>query len=185
MKTENLKKRRIFIGKHSISLLTVLFLIAMISVTAVSATAYVVITWTTNATIVANPKVCFIKWSDGSKANTFSYSVNTFPNVVTVDTNITYGLWNWDSQAHNVYFRLVSENTNTTDISYVYYKVYNGGTLYSKNETDLDSPDTNWSSVVSASASTKYTIEMQIKSPSGAGVGHTPTFNFEVKVENP
>lgn len=185
MEKISLRKRRIHIGKRSIPLLTLLALALTISVASVSAAAYVVLNWTTTATVVANPKVCFIKWQDGSKANTFSYSVNVFPNVVTIDENITYGLQNWDGSAHDVYFRLASENTNTTDISWMYYKVYNGGTLFSKNETDFNAPDTVWSTVYSATATTEYSIWMEIKCASGAGIGHTPSFTFEVKVENP
>jgi len=185
MEKTSLRKRKVHIGKRSISLLTLLFLMITITVTSVSATAYVVLTWTTTATVTANPKVCFYKWSDQTKANTFTYSVNVFPNVITIDENITYALYNWDSSAHNVYFRLASENTNTTDISWMYYKVYNGGTLFSKNETNFNSPDTGWSTSYSATASTKYMIWISIKCASGAGVGHTPSMTFEVKVENP
>jgi len=185
MEKISLRKRKIYIGKRAIPLLTLLALMLTISVTSVSAVAYVVLNWTTTATVVANPKVCFIKWQDGSKANTFSYSVNVFPNVVTIDENITYGLQNWDGSAHDVYFRLASENTNTTDIGWLYYKVYNGGTLFSKNETNFNAPDTAFSITYSALANTKYTIWISIGCASGATVGHTPSFTFEVKVENP
>ena len=185
MEKTNLRKRKIYVGKRAIPLLTLLAVVLSMTVVSVSAVAYVVLNWTTTATVVANPLVCFYKWSDQTKANTFSYGVNVFPNVITIDENITYGLYNWDSSAHNVYFRLASENTNTTDISWLYYKIYNGGTLFSKNETNFDSPDTNWSTSYSAVASTKYMIWISIKCASGAGVGHTPSMTFEVKVENP
>jgi hypothetical protein len=185
MEKIGLRKRRIHIGKRSIPLLTLLALALTISVASVSAAAYVSLTWTTTATVVANPKVCFYKWSDQTKVNTFSYIVNIFPNVITIDENITYALYNWDTSDHNVYFRLASENTNTTDISWMYYKVYNGGTLFSKNETNFNTPDTVWSTFYSAVASTKYMIWISIKCASGAGIGHTPSFTFEVKVENP
>lgn len=139
------------------------------------------------ATVVANPQVCFVDWSDGiTKANTFSYSVNIFPAILTVDENITHGVWNWDNEAHDVYFKLASENTNSTDVAWIYYKVWDGTTTrHSKNETDLGSPDTDWSSVVSLEANTKWTIWIEIKAGDSADVGHTPQFTFEMKVENP
>lgn len=181
-----LKDKKFRLGKHVISLMLAMILIVMIGTSVVVATAYVVLQWTNTATVVANPKVCFIKWADGSKVNTFPYTVNIFPSIKTVDENITYGLWNWDTSAHNVYFRLASENTNSTDVAWCYYKVYNGGgTLFSKNESSFDSPDTNWSTAYSAALSTKYTIWMEIKAGASAGVGHTPTMTFEMKVENP
>jgi len=187
----NLKERKIHIGKkRTISLLSALILVCMLSVTTVLATAYVVLQWTTTATVVANPAVCFYKWSDQTKANTFNYAVNIFPNVKTIDENITYAVYNWEASSRDVYFRLASENTNATDVTFLYYQVftgnYVGGTvLYSHNETDFGSPDTAWSSVCSAGATTKYKIGIEITAGASAGIGHTPTFTFEIKVENP
>lgn len=170
--------------KVSRKLLFALLLIPLL-VGLAGATAYVILEWQVNMTVTANPKVAFIKWQDSTKHNNFSYSVNIFPNIKTVDPNATFGVWNWDSSAHDIYFRLASENTNSTDVAWFYYKVYDGGTLFSKNETNFDSPDTAWSSSVSATATTKYTIEVQVKCGSGAGAGHTPQLTLEMRVDNP
>jgi Zn-dependent metalloprotease len=150
-----------------------------------SAVAYVTLQWTTAATVEGNPKACFIKWADGTKANTFTYNVNIFPNVKTVDENITYGIWNNDTSTRTVYFRLASENTNSTDVTSLNYTVYNGGQLYTYLENDFDNPSLDWSSGVQLAANTKYTIWMEIQCANTAGIGHTPQFTFEMKVENP
>ena len=160
-------------------------LISTLLIGTAAAVAYVTLQWTTSATVAANPKVSFVKWVDGTKANTFTYDVNIFPNVKTIDENITYGIWNDDAEAHTVYFRLASENTNTTDITSLNYTVYESGQMYTKLESNFDDPSLAWSTGVSLTASTKYTIWLEIECASGAGVGNNPQFTFEMKVENP
>jgi hypothetical protein len=169
------------------SLKLIVLLISSLLIATVSAVAYVTLQWTTTATVTANPQVCFIKWADGTKANTFTYSVNIFPSVKTVDDNITHGVWNWNAtESRTIYFRLASTNTNETDVDSYNCTVYDGGgQLYTKLETNLDSPSLAWSSGVSATADTKYTIWIEIECKSTAVVGHTPSFTFEMKVENP
>jgi hypothetical protein len=167
------------------SLKLIILLISSLLIATASAVAYVTLQWTTTATVATNPKACFIKWDDGTKANTFTYGVNIFPNVKTVDENITYGIWNDDGSPRTVYFRLASEDTNSSDITSLNFTVYNGGQLYTKLESNFDDPSLAWSSGVSLAANTKYTIWIEIQCPSGAGVGHTPEFTFEMKVENP
>lgn len=170
------------------SLKLIVLLITSLLIATASAVAYVTLQWTTTATVAANPAVCFVKWEDNTKANTFTYPVNIFPNVKTVDENITYGVWNWNTtSSRTIYLRLASENTNSTDVSSLNYTVYHPteGQKYTKLETDFDNPDLSWSSSISLSANTKYTIWIEIQCASGAGVGHTPAFTFEMKVENP
>jgi hypothetical protein len=170
--------------KKSLKLITLL--ISSLLIATVSAVAYVTLTWTTTATVAANPSVCFVDWSTGTtKANTFTYSVYIFPNIKTVDENITYGIWNTNGSQRTVYFRLASENTNTTDITSLNFTVYNGGQLYTKLESNFDAPSLAWSTGVTLAANTKYTIWMEIQCASGAGVGHSSVFTFEMKVENP
>ena len=178
------KPKKKYFGKLTATALALI--LASILTCTVLAIAYVNLTWTTTATVAANPKVCFIKWSDSSKANTFSYTVNIFPSVITADDNITYGVWDWDTAGHNTYFKLLSYNTNATDISWAYYKIYNGtGILYQKNETNWASPSTAFSTANFASANAKYTIQIQIKAGASAVAGHTPTFVWNMKVDNP
>jgi hypothetical protein len=167
------------------SLRLIVLLMSSLLIGSASALAYVTLQWTTTATVAANPKASFIKWADGTKANTFAYTVNIFPNVKTVDENITYGIWNDDGSTRTVYFRLASENTNSTDVTSLNYTVYNGGQLYTKLESNFDSPSLAWSTGVTLGANTKYTVWIEIQCASGAGVGHTPQFTFEMKVENP
>jgi len=185
-----IRDRRIGIGKkRTVSLLTVLLAVLCISIVSVSAAAYVVLQWTTNATVVANPQVCFFLQGTSTKENTFSYSVNIFPNIKTIDENITYGLWNWHaSETRNVYFRMASSNTNSSDVTSITYKVYltvPSSSLYSKTYT-APFTDTDWDvSATTVAANTKYAIYIEIQAASGATVGHTPSWTFEVKVENP
>jgi hypothetical protein len=170
------------------SLKLIALLITSLLIATVSATAYVTLQWTITATVAANPYVCFFAWSaPTTKLNTFDYAVNIFPSVKTVDENITHGVWNWNAtEPRTIYFRLASTNTNETDVDSYNFTAYNGGgQLYTKLEIDLDSPSLAWSSGVSATANTKYTIWIEIQCKSTAVVGHTPSFTFEMKVENP
>jgi hypothetical protein len=169
--------------RKSLKLITLL--ISSLLIATASAVAYVTLNWTTAATVAANPKACFIRWADGTKANIFTYSVNIFPNVKTVDENITYGIWNDDPSTRTVYFRLASENTNITDLTSLNFTVHNGGQLYTKLESNFDNPSLAWSTGVTLAANTKYTIWIEIQCPNGAGVGHAPQFTFEMKEENP
>jgi hypothetical protein len=181
VKNTNLKNRKIRIGRYTISALLLLLIIGS---GVVFATAYVILQWTITATVVANPTVCFIRWSDGSKNNTFSYAVNIFPSIKTVDENITYGVWNWDPLlSHACHMRLASTNTNSTDVASINATIYiTGTTIFTHKWTVLT--DAAWSDFTPL-ANTKYTVWIEIECALGAGVGHTPTFSFEMKVENP
>lgn len=163
-----------------------MLLLALAIVGTVAAAPYVVLQWQANFTVADNPKVSFFVWSTSAKENTMTYTANIFPNVKTVEENHTRGIWNWDTADHTIYFRLASENTNSTDIAWLYYKVYNAtATLYSKNETDFNSPSTSWSSAVTIPDGAKYAIWIECKAGASAGTGHTPSVTFELKVENP
>jgi hypothetical protein len=176
----NLKNRKIRIGRYTIS---ALLLLLIIGVGTVSAVAYVILQWTMTATVQANPKVCFIQWSDGLKQNTFSYLVNIFPSIKTVDENVTYGVWNNDTSSHACHMRLASTNTNSTDVTSVNATIYITGTTIFTHKWTVPT-DAVWYDFTPL-ANTKYTVWIEIECASGAGVGHTPTFNFEMKVENP
>ncbi|MEM3054870.1 MAG: hypothetical protein QXM52_04110 [Candidatus Bathyarchaeia archaeon] len=159
-------------------------LISSILIATASATAYVTLQWTATATVSANPKVCFIKWQDETKANTFNYDVNIFPSITTVDENITYGIYNWDTQAHNVSIRW-SSLTNSGNIASLNLTIYNSThTVYTKVWSSVPSLPTGWEDFTyDPMANGKYTIAMRITAASGAS--GSSTFTFEIKVKNP
>jgi hypothetical protein len=168
--------------KRSLVLATVALLIV---ISTVAATAYVILQWQANTTVAANPQVCFVSWADGTtKANTFTYSCNVFPNIKTVDENITYGVWNWNTTAtKSCHLSLASTTTNNTDITAINATIYSGGgQLFTHRWTTLT--DTTYYDFTAA-ANTKYSIWLEIECASGATVGHTPSFTFNMKVENP
>jgi len=165
------------------SLKLIALLITSLLIATASAVAYVTLTWTTTATVAANPSVCFVKWSTGTQANTFTYTVNVFPYIKTVDENITYGIWNWNASDRNCHLRLASTTTNNTDITAINVTIYiTGTTVFTHKWTTLT--DTAYYDFTAA-AVTKYAIWIEIECANGAGVGHKPTFTFEMKVENP
>jgi hypothetical protein len=170
------------------SLKLIALLISSLLIATVSATAYVTLTWTNTATVVANPKVCFFWWSNDTKVNTFNYPVNIFPSIKTIDQNITHGVWNWDSQAHVTSMRWVSL-TNSGNIAKLNVTVYNSTTtIYTQYWTSVPpSPfPTGWVQFSpSPMANGKYTIWMEITATSGATPGQQSVFTFEMKVENP
>jgi len=167
--------------KKLLKLLTLLLSSALIAT--VSATAYVTLQWTTTTTIEANPNVSFVDWSNGNKANTFTYSVNIFPSIKTVDQNISYGIWNSHGSDESCHMKLATTNTNDTDITSINVTIWTtGSTAFTHKWTDLT--DNTWYDFT-ASANTKYAIWIEIECSSGAVVGHTPQFTFEMKVDNP
>lgn len=173
------KKKSLLKRRHLVPLLLAL---SLASIGTVYAIAYVVLQWTTTATVVENPKVCFINWSNGQKSNTFSYSVNIFPSIKTIDENITYGIWCWDTSSHTVYLRWTSL-TNPSNIASLNITVYkSGATVYTKYWSSVPSFPTGWESF-NAEANTKYTIWMEITASSSAS--GSSTFTFELKVESP
>jgi len=174
-----LKNRKIRLGKYAIPAV----LLLIIGITAVSAVAYVILQWTTTATVQANPKVCFFEWAvPNTKLNSFDYPVNIFPSVKTVDENITHGVWNWDSSSHTTYMRIVSITNNATNIDLIttYLKYGNGTTIITITWTT--GGPTSWQQFT-ADATTRFTIWTEITAKSGASGSSVIT--YDLKVENP
>ena len=168
---------------HRKSLKLIALLISSLLIATVSAVAYVTLTWTTTATVVANPKVCFFWWSNGTKVNTFDYPVNIFPSVKTIDENITHGVWNWDTQAHVTSMRWVSL-TNSGNIAKLNVTVYNSTTtIYSQYWTSVPSFPTGLIQFSPSPSPGKYTIWIEITATAGAS--GSSMFTFEMKVETP
>jgi hypothetical protein len=178
----NFKNRKIRIGRYTISALLLLLIIGS---AVVFATAYVILTWTMTATVVANPKVCFINWTNGALANTFSYSVNIFPSVTTIDQNITYGVENWDTTTHTVSMSWASLTT-PTNIASLNVTVYNSTTtLYSQYWASVPALPTAYVNFSPSPSPGNYTIWMSIGCASGASPGTASTFTFNMQVMNP
>lgn len=173
--------KHVRIGKYSVPALILL----AIAVGSVAAVAYAVLQFTLSATVVANPKVCFIKWADGTKANTFSQSFNIFPSIKTIDENASYGIWSWDTVATHVASLRISGITNSANVQTVYLKVYNStATVVTITWNSGDALPTSWTSFTAA-INTKYTIWFEVTATSGATVGQTSVITVDMKVENP
>jgi hypothetical protein len=168
------------------SLKLIALLISSLLIATVSAVAYVTLTWTTTATVVANPKVCFFWWSNGTKVNTFDYAVNIFPSIKTIDENITCGVWNLDTASHAASMRWYLL-TNSGNIAKLNVTVYNSTTtIYTRYWTSVPSFPTGLVQFSpSPMANGKYTIWIEITATPGATPGQTSVFTFEMKVENP
>jgi len=166
------------------SLKLIILLISSLLIATVSAIAYVALPWTTTTTVGTYPRICFIKWSDGSQQNTFDYNVSIFPSIKTIDENITHGIWNWDTVSHVAYMRWYSL-TNSTNIANLNVTVYNSTTtIYSQYWSTVPSFPTGWIQFdPSPMAGGRYTIWIEITATAGASVGSL--FTFEMKVENP
>ncbi len=170
-----LMHKSVRIGKYTIPALLLLAL----AIGSVAAVAYVVLSSTMTATVVANPNVCFIKWQDSSKQNTFSYAFNIFPSIQTIDENVTHGIWNWDTGAHDISLRVSDITNEGTNIASFKVKVYNATATIA----EITSVSTSWSGPYSIPAGAKYTIWIEATataSPSGNSI-----FTVDMKVENP
>jgi|SRR3972149_3930832 len=168
--------------RKSLKLITLLM--SSLLIATVSAVAYVTLQATTTATVGANPKVCFVKWSDNSKQNTFDYPVNIFPSIKTIDENITHGVWNWNTEAHVTSMRWYSL-TSSGNIASLNVTVYNSTTtIYSQYWSSVPSLPTGFVQFnPNPMAGGKYTIWMEIIATGGAS--GSSVFTFEMKVENP
>jgi len=170
---------------HRKSLRLIVLLISSLLIATASAIAYVTLSWTTTATVAANPHVCFFEWLiPATKLNTFNYAVNIFQNVKTIDENITHGIWNWATEAHVAYMRWYSL-TNSTNIANLNVTVYNSTTtIYSQYWSSVPSFPTAWVQFSpSPMAGGRYTIWIEITATDVASVGSL--FTFEMKVESP
>jgi len=167
------------------SLKLIALLISSLLIATVSAVAYVTLSWTTTATVAANPKVCFFLWSaPTTKLNTFDYAVNIFQSVKTIDENITHGVWDWDTVSHVTSMRWYSLTTST-NIANLNVTVYNSTTtIYSQYWSSVPSLPTGWVQFSpSLMADGRYTIWIEITATAGAS--GSSVFTFEMKVENP
>jgi len=164
-------RKSIHLGRFSIPAVVLLAIL----VTSVAAAAYVVLSATMTATVVTNPKVSFFSWPS-TKLNTFAYSVNIFPSIKTVDENLTYGIWNWDTGVHQTGLRVSSITNQVANIASFLVKVSNATTVWSL--TTVSSSYT----VVSL-APGKYTIWLEITGTSGAS--GTSVFTMDMQVYNP
>jgi len=172
--------RRVSIARYSVPL--VLFILMLVSTAA--AAAYIVYQFNINATVEEYPKVTFWKWDTSEKKNTFEYSVNIFPSIRTIDENITYGIYCDDTSAHTCSLR-ISSLTSASNIAAIKIVIYNStATILTKEWTDFSSLPTAWEEFVVA-AGKKYSIHIEIEASSGATVGQTSTFTFEMKIEEP
>jgi hypothetical protein len=155
------------IGKHSVPLIAIL---SLILVGSVLAAVYVTLQFTINANYQANPKVAFWQWSTSAKANTFSYSINFFAGLKTIDENATYGIFNDDTEQHQCSLRIASLSA-PSNIAKLRLKIYDGtNTILDKEWTQFGSLPTSWESFTTA-ASTKYSIWIEVTgaaSPSGS-----------------
>lgn len=135
--------------------------------------------WTATATVSANPDICFTKWADGSKANTFDYAVDIFPSITTIDENITYAVSNYAASATGCSMRLANIGT-PANIDWVNCTVYDGtNQYYSINVTTTTSfaaftPD--------IPATTNTTIYLAIGCASGASGSSVLTFELKESV---
>jgi hypothetical protein len=184
METKTEPKKKYKFGRLRRSLTAILLVAILASIITVSAVAYVVMTWTISATVVSNPKSCFFLESNGTtKANNFTYSVNIFPSITTIDTNITYGVWDWgNSGAVSMCWASCSSSTNIASLG---IKVYNSSTtIYQQSWPSIPSFPTPYVTFSPAMMNNgKYAIAMNITATSSAS--GSSAFAFSLKVVSP
>ena len=127
-----------------------------------------------------NPDVCFIYWGDGSKANTFNYDVDIFPDITTIDENITYGIGHFGTGAITPSMRLESVTNFATNINSINCTVYNStDTVYSEEFTSESSGFVAFSPALYPG---NYTIWLEIDCKVGASGSSTITFEMKETV---
>lgn len=177
-KMSTLLKKKVHVGRYSIPLLALLFLI----VGSVVAATYVTLQFTITTPVQEYPKVTFWQWSTSQKKNTLDHSLNIFAGIKTIDENITHGIFNDDSVQHQCYLHIKSLS-NQENIAKLNITIYNStNTIFTKEWTQFGTLPTPWQSFTTAT-NTKYTIWIEItatENPSGSS-----SFTIEIKEENP
>ena len=171
-----LLNKKVRIRNHSIP---VLLLVISILVSTALAVAYVTLQFTITANTQSYPKVSFLQWSNSGKANTFSYSLNIFAGVKTIDENATYGIFNDDSDPHQCNLTITSLS-NPANIAKLRIKIYDG-TAPILNYEWTQFPTTLVS--FTTAANTKYSIWIEVTG--AASLSGSSTFSIELTENNP
>lgn len=170
--------KRVRIGKYAVPVL----LLATMVIGTVSAVAYVVLTWQLSLTVAANPRVHF--WNGSAASNTMTVAMNIFPNIRTIDENITTPV-DWDIRsvtAGNIFIRVSAMDTSdTTEVLIKAYKTGQvGSPLFSQT---WNAQTTTWSGPYLTEDSTDYHLWIEV---AGAGTATDPaSITVEMKVEGP
>ena len=174
-----LLKKKVQVGKHSIPLLPLLFLI----VGSVVAATYVTMQFTITTPVQEYPKVTFWQWIPSQKKNTFDYSLNIFAGIKTIDENVTHGIFNDDSAQHQCYLRIKSLS-NPANITKLNITIYNNtNTIFTKEWTQFGTLPTPWGEPFTTAANAKYTIWIEITATENPS--ESSSFAIEIKEENP
>jgi len=173
--------KKVKIAHYGIPLILLLFTLA----STVAAAAYIIYQFNISATVEEHPKVTFWKWSTSEKKNTFTYDVNIFPSIKTINENITHGIYCDDENSHTCSLRL-NNVTNSGNIAKLNITIYNTtNTIFTKEWTSFSPlPETNWWPFTAA-AHKKYAIQIEITASSGAVPSSSSIITIDMKVDNP
>jgi len=179
MNVKSLTGKKIKIRRFSVPLLAVLLAVCL-ATALVLGTAFVILTWNISATVNANPSVHFWSWSGSSAANLFTYSVNIYPSVTTIDKNITYGITNSGTALKSTNMSWTSCSTSG-NIASLGIKVYNNtAILYQQYWTSIPSFPTPFVAFSPFPSPGKYyTIYMNITGTSSASGSSTFVFTLQ------
>jgi len=134
--------------------------------------------------IIPEPRVAFIRWADGVRVTAFDYSINVSPSVKIPNENITHGIWNWDKTNHTVYVR-ISNIINITYIQNVTMYVRLGNETTATILWNSSNPLPAFWVSFNVTASTKYTIRLEVFTTSAAVEGQTSIISVETKTQIP
>ena len=166
-------RKRVRIGKYAVPVL----LLLTIAIGTVAAAAYVVLTWTISLTVASHPRVAF--WDGGSVQNSLTLSMNIFPEIRTIDEDLT----GWDIRSNatgDVYIRVPTLDTN--DIDELVITAYNAtDNLFDLTYTDVDN---DWTGpFTTPTAAEDYDLRIEVLA---ADTATDPAqIIIEMKVESP
>jgi len=142
------------------------------------AAAVLYYTWNINATI-AEPKVKFYKWSDGTTSTTFTYTCNIYNGIEMRDSNITHALYNTDANAQTVKMRIksISSTSVVSNVTITVYSSDGSSTIATCTWTTGGSLPTSWQQFTLA-ANAKHAMAAYI---TGAASSGSTTITLEVE----
>jgi hypothetical protein len=122
-------------------------------------------------------KAGFFRWATGNRTTTFDYIASIYPDWTTIEKNVTYGYWNWDSASLQCSLR-IKDITDPDNLVNFYVKIYNATTTVLEVTWNSGDPlPQDWASFT-VTAHSKYSIHVEF-----TGTSYAPTWWSRVTIE--
>jgi hypothetical protein len=141
--------------------------------------ALIVTNWQKRGEVTAG----FFRWATGNKTMTFDYIADVYADWTTLEKNVTYGYWNWNSTALHCSLR-IKDISGSDNFVYFNIKIYNQtSTILEVTWNSGDPLPQNWASF-SVAPYSKYFVQVEF-----IGSSNPPAWwsrvTIETKIDSP